>query len=219
MKEEAPSLPLGSRLLNGGHTQEALVCFLEVRDEYRQTNDGSSSAQIEQLLGICYRLLGRYDMAMRAFRIAFALTDDNVRRGSIDRDWAMVPFARGQYAVAHAALDSALELIAQSDPLEYAATMGFKARVYAREGDIVRANDYYRTVDGMIRRSDDGDQRKTTYELNNLVWWLKTVKGVRQRKKLAARAWELASAAGNRRRQVQIVLLLLCRPLATRVAG
>lgn len=219
MKEEVPSLPLGSRLLNSGYTQEALVCFLEVRDEHRQANDGSSSAEIEQLLGICYRILGRYDMAGRAFRIAFALTDDNVRRGSIDRDWAMVPFARGQYDVAHAALDSALELIAQSDPLEYAATMGFKARVYAREGDVARANDYYRTVDGMIRRSDDSDQRKATYELNNLVWWLKTTKGVRRRKQLAARAWKLASAAGNRQRQAQIAMLLFCRPLAMYIAG
>jgi tetratricopeptide (TPR) repeat protein len=219
MEEEPPSLVLGSRLLNSGKTIEALVCFLEVRDEYRQANNGRSRPTIEQQLGICYRLLRRYERANQAFRIAFFLTKDKVRRGCIKRDWAMVSLARKDFETAHGVLDEAFALIAQSDRLEYAVTMGFKARVYAGQGDRNRADDFYRAADGMIQRGDDNDNRKTTYELNNLVWWLKVAKGPRNRKNLASRAWKLADAAGHRGRKVQIALLLACRPLAVRFTG
>lgn len=219
MEEEPPSLVLGSKLLNSGRTLEALVCFLEVRDEYRQVNNGRSRPVIEQQLGICYRLLGKYERANLAFRTAFLLTKDKVRRGCIKRDWAMVSVASDEFKTAHAVLNEAFALIAQSDRLEYAATMGFKARVHACEGDTKRANDFYRAADGMIQRGDDNDSRKATYELNNLVWWLKVAKGPWNRKSLATRAWKLAAAAGHRGRQAQIVSLLICRPLAVRVAG
>jgi tetratricopeptide (TPR) repeat protein len=217
--EEPSSLVLGSKLLNSGRTIEALVCFLEVRDEYRQANNGRSRSVIEQHLGICYQLLGRYERANQAFRSAFLLTKDKVRRGCIKRDWAMVSVASCEFKTAHAVLDEAFALIAQADRLEYATTMGFKARVYACEGDTKRANDFYRAADGMIQRGDGSDNRKATYELNNLVWWLKVAKGPLSRKDLAARAWKLAAAAGHRGRQRQIASLLICRPLAIRIAG
>jgi tetratricopeptide (TPR) repeat protein len=219
MEEEPPSLVLGSRLLNSGKTIEALVCLLEVRDEHRQANNGRSRPTIEQQLGICYRLLGRHERANQAFRTAFLLSKDKVRRGCIKRDWAMVSLASKEFETAHAVLDEAFALIAQSDRLEYAATMGFKARVYASQGDKSRADDFYRAADGMIQRGDGNDNRKATYELNNLVWWLKVAKGPRNRRNLAARAWKLADAAGHQGRKVQIASLLICRPLTVRIAG
>lgn len=219
MEETPSSIALGSSLLNSGKPLEALICFLEVRDECRQDNGGRSRAAIEQQLGICYRLLGRLARAEQAFRSAYVLTKDSVRRGSIKRDWAMIHLARHDFQAAHDMVEKAFGLIGQRDRMEYAATMGFKARVYACEGNGAQADDFYRAADEMIRRGDDSDARKATYELNNLVWWLKTAKGLRQRKKLTQRAWKLASAANHRGRQVQCLLLFIFRPLAIRIGG
>jgi tetratricopeptide (TPR) repeat protein len=220
MEDYTPTTAYGSKLLNSGKTLEALACFLEVRDEVRQATEGSSSAEIEQLLGICYRMLGRFASANKAFQIAFALTEDRVHRGRIKRDWAMVYLAQRQFATAHEIVDESMRLIGTNDRLEYAATMGFKARVHGNEGDRESARMYYATADAMLQSGAGQDpDRGATYELNNLVWWLKVARGVRRRKTLAGRAWRLAAAAGNRNRQLQIILLLACRPLAVRLAG
>lgn len=216
MQDYPPTISRGSQLLNSGQTLEALVCFLEVRDEQRQTTEGSSSAEIEQLLGICYRLVGRLDVAEHCFRVAFALTEDPVHRARIKRDWAMVAMSRRDYDQAVAHLDESMKLLERRDEqLEYAASMGFMARVYARRGDTLGANLHYQMANHMIRSAAHNDpDRAATYELNNLVWWLKTATGPRRRVRLARRAWSLASAAGNRKRKIQITSLLLCRPVS-----
>lgn len=219
MEECTPTISHGSALLNSGRTLEALVCFLEVRDEYRQTNEGSSSAEIEQLLGICYRLLGRLIAAEHCFRVAFALTEDHVHRARILRDWAMVAMARHDYERTNELLNESAHLLERrNEPLEYAATMGFLARVYARHGDTESARMHYQMADLMLQSGAHHDPaRAATYELNNLVWWLKVASGPRRRLQLARRAWRLATITGNRKRQVQIVSLVIGRPLSIRL--
>lgn len=214
MQDYPSTISRGSQLLNSGRTLEALICFLEVRDEHRQANEGSSTAEIEQLLGICYRLLGRLEAAERCFHVAFVLTEDRVHRARIKRDWSMVALAQHDYDQAIAHLDESMRLLERSgEQLEYAASMGFLARVYARQGDNKAAMLHYQMADHMLQSAAyTGPARAATYELNNLVWWLKVATGPRLRIRLTRRAWRLAVAAGNTKRQLQIASLLLCRP-------
>lgn len=120
----------GYALLNAGQTLDALVCFLEVRDEFRQDHDGSSNADIEQMLGICYRMLKRYAGAERAFRIALALTDDPVHKGRIERDRAMVPLEQRQFDMAERRLESSMDYLRMRNSVEYFTSVGFLGRMY-----------------------------------------------------------------------------------------
>jgi tetratricopeptide (TPR) repeat protein len=208
------SVERGSRLLNSGQTLAALVCFLEVRDEQRQVSEGASDAEIEQLLGISYRLLGRLDAAEHCFHVAFVLTEDRIRRARILRDWSMVALARQDYDRAVALLEDSMKLLERMDEqLEYAASMGFLARVFARRGLVKDADLHYQMADQMIRgAAHTNPARGAIYELNNLVWWLKVASGPRRRLQLTRRAWNLASAANHLKRKIQIASLLLCRP-------
>ncbi|HEY5695211.1 MAG TPA: tetratricopeptide repeat protein [Candidatus Saccharimonadales bacterium] len=218
MKEYVPSTSYGSNLLNSGRTLEALACFLEVRDQWRQEHDGSSSAELEQLLGICYRMLGRLDTAEHCFAVAFALTEKPEHRARIKRDWAMVAVAKNDCRRAAALLDESLELLGESDDrLEYAATQGFHGRVHAKLGHGLTAQSYYELADSiLLADAQNSPARAATYQLNNLVWWLKIATGV-QRLRLARRAWRLATQAGNRKRKLQIASLIVCRPLSVRL--
>lgn len=225
MKDYTPSIPHGSRLLNSGKTLEALICFLEVKLELIQQAapspmaDRGMTAEIEQLLGICYRMLGRYSKARVAFENAFRLANNARDRGRILRDQAMLWLVQGQLENAWNDIRRSLEMLLRpEDAVEYACSVGFQARLFGKQGELYTARDHHRRADELLRQATD-DPSEPIYELNNLVWWLKVEKGFRSRYRLSRRAWRLAKANSNRKRQLQIALLLTCRPLSVRFLG
>jgi len=200
----------GECVLNRSCPEQALRLFLAAE----KVCGHSLTAEVEQMLGICYRLLGKYSEATRAFEAAYRLAaKDDLHRGRIMRDWSMVLLAQKQYADAERYLNESLTLLYGTDHLvEHAATMGFLGRIYCAYGDKVTARMYFHLADTNLRGKAD------IYELNNLVGWMKAAP-LFERCVLGRRAWRLAGKTGNRKRQAQIALLIVCRPLALRIDG
>lgn len=204
----------GEKLLEAGRPREALEVFKSIV----VTDPESDGAKLLQHMGICHRMLGELGAADEAFESALSLCgDDTVLAATILRNWSMVSLAKKDYSKAHEQLEGSLALLLQArDRVEYAASLGFRGRVFAREGETGDALEDYRAAHAVLMETTN-DERFPTYALNNIVWWLKVERGLRLRFRLSIQAWQLADKALNRKRQVQIALLLVCRPLTNRV--
>lgn len=210
MKEYEESLARGSALLNKGDTAGALDVFLSITKQL----GAKPTSEVLQLTGICWRMCADYDRATAAFGRAYETAGNDVDKGRVMRDWALVPLAQRRYDDAMKCLDESLGLLSRQDVVEYAVTMGFIGRVHAKRGDKESARNYFRMADLTLKKPEVSK----VYELNNLVHWM-GVESLVGRFKLARRAWPLAYHAGNLKRQMQIILLVVCRPLATRYIG
>lgn len=209
MKTYEESIAAGSELLNAGDTTGALQVFQKAAEQLGASN---ATSEVLQLIGVCWRMLGSYNVAAKMFGRAYKIADNDSDRGRIKRDWAMVPLAQDRFDEAYACLDESLALLANHDVIEYAATMGFVGRVFARSGEREAAYMQHHMTDLLLR----SHSAPPIYELNNLVHWME-VAGLRQRIRLGRRAWPIARQHANRRRLEQIVLLIVCRPLAVRL--
>lgn len=208
MEDYRASIARGETLLNSGNVRKALDELLSLKGRLQR-----STSELEQLIGICWRMSSEYERATTAFGKAYELADNDVDKGRIMRDWAMVPLAQEHYDDAFKCLEESLELIRGHNVVEYAVTMGFIGRVHFAQGDREAALSYFRTADLQLRTS----HAPRIYELNNLVWWMKAAP-FRARIKVARRALPLAYRAGNARRLAQIALLVWYRPLALRIS-
>jgi tetratricopeptide (TPR) repeat protein len=193
-------------LLNKGRTWDALHAFYDARDEQMQHSaDGQPSAEVMQMIAICCRMLRYYRRADEAFETAYALAYGNDKlRGKILRDWAMLSLVQREYHDALARLEGSLELLIE-DPVEHATSLGFRARVHGKMGNREQALKDFQEANEKLRG-------RPPYELNNLVWWLKYEPDATVRRMLSGHAWHLAKDVKNRKRQAQIVLLLVRRP-------
>lgn len=194
----------GESALNRGDPREALSQFSYAS---MLAEDDRTKAQAEQSAGICHRLLGNYRSARAILGIAYGYAEDDLHRGRIKRDWGMVDLDQGDAGAAMKLFNESLELIRKTTSedslegearIEYFVTLGFIGRAYLALGEPDTARIYLHTADGQL-------QGHAPYELNNLVWWMKAC-SFRRRRKLAPRAWKLAREAGNRNRQVQVLL-------------
>jgi tetratricopeptide (TPR) repeat protein len=196
----------GTALLEAGQTIRALDVFSELLAGM----GARPTAELLQYVGICQRMLGEYDESERMFGKAYEVAAGNdSHKGRIMRDWGMVPLSKGDAATAKKCFEESLALLhGRENVVEHATTMGFVGRAYLIGGDRKSAAMYFKMADLELRKPDSPH----TYELNNLVWWMKAV-GLLTRLQLALRAMPLARAKRNKKRQVQIVLLaILGRP-------
>jgi tetratricopeptide (TPR) repeat protein len=198
--------------LNAGDLRGALGDLLHVK----RLQEGNRW-ETYHLLGICYRLMASYEEAGISFGEALRLVDKDFDRARIIRDRGMLFLDRGWISDATDDFMSSaqtLELLlaeggGDSDEieLEYAASLGFVGRGLLRQGRLRAAAEVMRKVDKMVKG------RKPPYELNNLVWLLKSI-SLPERLKLARRALQLAREAGNRKRQMEIRLIVISPKLA-----
>ncbi len=206
----------GSKALTSGDTPGALQRFLQAKEAMGI----SLTAEVEQLIGICHRMLGMYTKAEEAFEEACRRAKTDTHTGRIKRDWGMVPLECGLYDKALALFMSSLHLLMQDgeapvDPeqrVEYFVTIGFIGRAHSTQ----RTRENHQLAQKQLRTADRELRGHAPYELNNLVWRLK-VEPFRKRIRLVRRALRLAREARNRPRMIQITLLLACRPLGMRI--
>lgn len=202
------SITAGSAKLNAGDTQGALQVFQDVAEQL----GAKPTSEVLQLVGICWRMLDDAKRATWAFGRAYEVATNDVDKGRIMRDWAMVPLMQGKFDDAHKCLVESLNLLSGNDAIEYAVTWGFIGRVHAWSGDNLAAYIHFHGADMMLRT----EHAPRIYELNNLIHWMEVV-SLDERIKLAVRAVPIAVKYANRRRIEQIALLIICRPLAIRL--
>ncbi|HET6747494.1 MAG TPA: tetratricopeptide repeat protein [Candidatus Saccharimonadales bacterium] len=212
-------LSQGGRMLNSGDTKGALRFFENLRESFNPVGN----AEVEQMYGICQRMLGNYDEAEAAFESAYRLARTRIHKGRIQRDWCMVPLVQGDTGRAMKFIEGSLALLKYDDntpdpedgrpffqqeaerKIEYFTSLGFRCRIDAKNGNISRARVGYKMTRQMLR-----DVRP--YELNSLAWELKFVPfGLRY--ELFPRAFKLAWKDRNWKRSAQVFLLTFCRPI------
>ena len=210
-------LQAAGKSLDRGETTQALI-FAQHASSL--TRDTTEKARAEQLEGICNRLLGQYDAAQAFFAAAYSHAEDDLLRGRIQRDWGMMFLARQDTLRAMVHMLASKDLIGsvRSDRphddevhTEYYVTVGFIGRVHLANKRKPEAREALRVADAYLRGY-------APYELNNLVWRLKTMH-LPSRLKHGWRALRLATAAGHHRRQIEVVLMTLSPALARRVSA
>lgn len=214
LEDSAPSVfALAGKLLNRGDTEAALAIFTLERDFAKQHEIGNE-VNAEQMRGVCLRMLGRYDEAEQAFKTVSKKDLTAIQAGHNARDWCMVPLEQGNTEQAWTLIKQSIDFLKPgalpvddrpaeereaNRRTEYWASIGFRARVKAADGDILGALDDYRTA----RLNLYGHQ---PYELNTTASEMK-IAPFYLRLRLAPRGLYLAVKASHKKRCLQIVLL------------
>jgi tetratricopeptide (TPR) repeat protein len=199
----------GSRALNKGDLDSAIALFESVREELRRSD-------IEQQLGICYRLAGRVNDSAAAFDAALELSSSDFDTARILRDRGMLYLTLGDTEAAIRDFEQSCDLLqyrgddaswSQDDRCtEYFVSLGFVGRAYLAIGEKPSARSQLQIADSALRG-------RVPYELNNIVWWMKA-EHFGARLKLLPRALRLASQAKNHKRTAQVILTAISPQLA-----
>ena len=176
----------GEQDLNTGNFALAKAMFVAAAQQVSISDE--QAARATQLWAVALRLLGDFEKADKAFRIAYSYCTviDDVLQGSILRDWAMNDYDRGNLEVARARITEAMLKHQASDDLnELGASTGVLARI---TGDL---RDYalrdYAEADRLLHK---GGNR--VYRMNNMVWWMRNERYLK-RWKLLPTALQLAN--------------------------
>jgi tetratricopeptide (TPR) repeat protein len=214
-------LQLGIAAMNCGNTELAILLLEKVREECSQTGEARPLPDIEQLLGICYRLVGRYSESKRSFDTALELSSNDFDRSRILRDRGMLRLSLGNVEAHQDFKDSCILLqgllndaVVKDKRLieeEYFVSLGFigRALLYSNSGK--RQETLF-----LLKTADDALKGRAPYELNNLIWRLKAERLIR-RLILLPRALRLAHQARNRKRAVQAIAITISPRLADRL--
>ncbi len=218
--------------LQSNHYQEGLA--MKFDDYIREADDMLSRRELEkaqntysmallnavnhhnrmqalQMMGITYRLVGKYDNARQAFDLAvFYAQANRVAIARINRDIGMVDLDEATRSgvnlrlVGHAEVlfvASRNELLELGEPVEAAASNGFYGRALFIKGE-------RRLAISALRRAHDGLAGKNdTYELNNLVWLARASQASRFIH--THRAWKLARRTKHPMRWKEYVVILV----------
>lgn len=206
----------GSTALNKGRTTAALGYFNNAAAAIAPRMD----PEIEQLRGVCLRVLGRLDEAAAAFKAAKCATtpEQRILRGNIWRDWSMIPFKQGDLLKAGTMIEKSLRLLqvpdeplAPEDEAErhwgYWNSFGFRARIDAAHGE--RALLTFKQV-RLAQKGKAPDELNTTVWEMKAQWWF-------PRWKLLPRALKLSFRARNVKRVAQVVLLAFTKGFAKKL--
>lgn len=192
----------GEQDLNTGNFALAKAMFVAAAQQVSISDE--QAARATQLWAVALRLLGDFEKADKAFRIAYSYCTviDDVLQGSILRDWAMNDYDRGNLEVARARITEAMLKHQASDDLnELGASTGVLARI---TGDL---RDYalrdYAEADRLLHK---GGNR--VYRMNNMVWWMRNERYLK-RWKLLPTALQLAKATGMRQRAGEAIIITL----------
>lgn len=210
-------MTMGGEALNSGNTLMAIVIFHGIVD----TMGDETPAEVYQQLGICQRLVGNrmhdhgyHILANESFQVAYDLATTNLHRGQILRDWSMVAIEHRDYELANRRLASSYGLLHGGEelpahPIEMAVTQGFLGRAYFMQGG--RKN--RRIARKLFKQADKKLYGIRPYELNNRAWTFKVAR-LWYRLWWAPRTLWLARQDRNNKRLLQVLLLVVCRPLA-----
>ena len=121
---------------------------------------------------------------------------------TVERDWAMLKLAQGDYNTAISLLNDALNTQETlRNPREAGCTRGFLARVLWQSGRNASARRLFARADRELKDKPD-------WRLNNAIWWMKASSSLR-RLIIGPRAIWLAYSSGFRRRAAEAVIIMV----------
>lgn len=166
---------------------------------------------------INFRLAGEnsWGSSHEFFRLAFESTDDQELLGRISRDWAMLFLDQATFCQkrilfeeAEAYFNKAADLLRSAmayqacSGMEYAVTVGFMGRLELLRDEKSQARQHLRHAQDILHKKHD------VYELNNLIWLLKSEKLLGRLRRLP-RAVQLAAKTGYHRRATEACLITI----------
>jgi tetratricopeptide (TPR) repeat protein len=125
-------------LRNNGNTSND---FHSAIIHYKAYLKGGGTQKVEacHMIGVCYQRLHEYLNAVECYLSAMDGASD-YQLGNIQRDLAASYGAMGDYHKAEIAIAKSLDLLPENMyPDAYAATIGFKARLMVRQGDVMES--------------------------------------------------------------------------------
>jgi tetratricopeptide (TPR) repeat protein len=204
----------GDKALEEGRVAEATRCA----EQAASLLGNEPTAEVKELLGICYWLSGRREEAFAAFADALRLAQTPVRRAQILRSRGILQLGYSNDEALRDFNESCHILSYDSEAarnservLEYFVSVRFVGRAQLALGNRKAA---YREM----QRADNELRGHTPHELDNLMELLKVApRG--ERGAYAKRAFALARRAGNRKCCWQIILLVARRPFPRRIVN
>ncbi len=194
-------MEVGSEDLGSSRFADAVIAFKHAADAAYSTYEVACAHQMQ---GVALRLNRKLEEAHVAFGTAtlYARGNDELL-WRINRDKAMVYMDEGKLRHASDLLEDSFIGLININETEAGASLGFLARVELRIG---HKDEAYRLFIVTAIMLSHGDNR--TYELNNLVWLFKLVSPF-VRPILLPRALRLIRQTGQRRRLVEVALLVV----------
>ncbi len=190
--------------------------YLEAAQHYMLAQQFASLARqvirTQLSAGINFRMCGKYEDA--ALQLTLALEnakslEDNAETtvyvAVIQRDLAMLDIDLGNYIDALELLKASAKSLFYKDTTELGATYDFTARAYAGLNDTRLAYSYHAEAHQLLHKNWN------TYELNNLVWWMKLMKPVERIERLPRALW-LAIVERNRVRAFEAIIIAFAGP-------
>ena len=154
--------------------------------------------------GIAMRLLGEHLESHVSFGTALLYArQDQALKLRIMRDEALTYMAEGKLQRAYNMAHESFIGLSRFDQDESAASLGAMGRIELQRGHREDALRMFNEADGILNRPDSNQD----YQLNNLVWLLK-VTNLPQRLAMLPRAIRLIKLTEQRRRTIEVVLLV-----------
>lgn len=195
-----------------GDRREAAIVFDQAAD---CAPDIYGLVSAKQRAGINYRCAGQsyFEVSLSRFSEAFTVATKPLQEhdkdsrmmlllSTVERDWAMLKLAQGDYNTAISLLNDALNTQETlRNPREAGCTRGFLARVLWQSGRNASARRLFARADRELKDKPD-------WRLNNAIWWMKASSPLR-RLIIGPRAIWLAYSSGFRRRAAEAVIIMV----------
>lgn len=210
-------MELAEQAMNSG---KLTVAICECSGAINSSANNNEKAQAVQKLGIVQRLAHQLDRSERSLRLAMTLAGgDDQLTARIERDLAMTLLEqltlgsryrtgltpelvrRIDFIKVVMMLYDVMKVLRDGD--EYWITAGYVGRAYLMVGSRSRAREEFKRADEHLRNGDNRD-----YELNNLMWWLRTLP-IWRRLSLLDRAEALIEETGQARRKPELAIVAL----------
>jgi tetratricopeptide (TPR) repeat protein len=122
---------------------------------------GDRDRHCQQMIGVCHQMVGRYEAAIEwYFKALEEEGASDYERGNIERDLAESYGNLGWLDLAETSLLTSLDLLPYEDhPAKHAASLGFLARLYRRQGRLAEALEVFADADQKLRRAEAYDLR------------------------------------------------------------
>lgn len=162
---------LGHIFNESGSPEKGLVQFQRALDYFRQTPDTRDDRMSILLIGISHHLLGNYPEALAHLQQALAdVEPDGLFAALCDQYLGKVYISTGEYGAALEHLQSALVIYTRAvNPKEAAQVRGLIGQIYQQQGQLPRAEQYYKqALETFLALSDRVNQAAVYYMLGRL---------------------------------------------------
>lgn len=174
-------------------------------------------AEAHHRAGINYQRAGQAIKAKHQFNTALAIAVEKrweTLADRIRRDMMMILLDEGDLDAAQGLINEAISgQTHRKERVEVAASISFRGRVLAAQGQLPEALKDYEQADRLLRnelaKRTSFQETVFNYRLDNIVWWLKSLPVGPRRFKLAQEGIRLADEIGNNSRAAECALLAM----------